>query len=58
MAKWNSRKLVAALIAFAGGFILCLLGKLSGGEFVSLTLGTVGTLIAIQGVADGFGKHP
>lgn len=57
MDKWNSRKLVSAIVAFCGGFILCMLDKISGAEFVTLTLGTVGTLIAVQGVSDGFGKQ-
>lgn len=56
MDKWNSRKLLSAIIAFVGGFVLCAMGKITGGEFVTLTLGTVGTLITVQGVADGFGK--
>jgi len=54
--KWNSRKLVSAIVAYVGAFVLVLLDKISGAEFVTLTLGTVGTLIAVQGVSDGFGN--
>lgn len=55
MEKWNSRKMIVCLVAFAVASALVAFGKISGAEWAMVVGGTVGVYLGGQAYIDSKG---